>query len=285
MKIAVTGGAGYIGREFIKEYSDQYSIISLSRSKQDNAVQTDYSCQHLTEALAGCDAIVHLASQKATKDNEANGLTAYFDSIRILEETLKAAKELGIKNVIFTSSRCVYGTFTDTKFTETDYLEPINYYGICKIACEKLCEYYNQRFDMNIKVLRLGQVIGSDMNDKSLFNTFLHNAQSNLPLTIMGCDIRDYIYIKDVCRAIQCSIEHPECKGIYNISSGIGIDNQMIAKDMIAYFSSSSEIEIKEPTFHKKPDRIILDMTKAATELEFQCACPTVNDMLKDIFS
>ena len=153
--------------------------------------------------------------------------------------------------------------------------------GILKIAVEKLSEYYNRHFGTMIKTLRLSQVISGNMSERNAFSVFYQNAEQNKSLQLIGKDIRDYIYIKDVCRAVFCAISSPEKKGIYNIGSGIGRTNKDLAENIINELGSSSEIVVCETD--RKPERIILDCRKAAKDLSFSCCYQEISDMIRDI--
>ena len=228
------------------------------------------------------DAIVHLAYAMATNDNEAGGPASYESSMEATRNVLAVADELGISNIVFASSRLVYPAFSDRPFRESDTLKPQNHYANSKVMMEDLCEEYNSN-GARIKVLRFGQIIGADMKVKGMFHVFMDKASKNEPLTLMGSDVRDYIHVKDACGAIDASLRHPEACGIYNISMGSGVDNRIMADAVIEALGSSSEILIKELENKKTPDRIILDCSKAKSELGFSCRYDSVLAIAKDV--
>lgn len=293
MKIAITGSNGFIGRMCIESLKDSADVLALYR-KEDGALSeevlavnhvcTDYSFDDLMVHLKGCDAVIHLAAQKVTPDNEKKGLTGYVPSLELNETVLQTCCELGIKNVTVMSSRCVYGTYTDDAFRETDVLHPINFYGVSKIAIESDCMYYNDHFDMNVKVLRLGQVVGPNMQ-KAMFSVFFERAKNNEPLTLIGNDIRDYIYVKDVCKAIICSVMAADAGGIYNIGMGKPYDNLSVAKEVIKSTASDSSIQQKESSPDYKPWRILMDCSKAKEELGFECDFKSFEAITDDILN
>jgi len=288
IRVAITGANGYIGSNFIKSYYEKYDLIALTRNENMGDARlaswerTDYSATDLKKLLGTCDAVVHLAYEMATSDNEKRGEKGYSASITTTENVLKTCSELNIDNVVFTSSRLVYPRYKETPFVETDDTKPQNFYARSKVKMELLCQKYNEEYGMNIKILRLGQVIGGDMRVKAAFNVFLEQAQNNATIKLIGKNIRDYIYVKDVCRAIDLSISAAHHKGIYNISMGKGIDNKSMADDIIRSLDSksSTEIVVDESAIY---DKMILDCNKARNELGFSCECEGISDIVKDI--
>lgn len=275
MKIAITGCTGFIGHKFIELYKNKYSLIGITRNKSSfnedglEIQKSDYSVESLINIFQNVDAVLHLASQKAfSKDH--TGVQAYTESILLLENVLIAANQCSIKNVVNISSRCVYGIYTQTKFNELSTTHPINKYGVMKLCGEIISEYYNNTFGMKIKNLRLAQVVGYPMKDKYMFNTFLERIRKNETIEILGqgAGKRDYIYVDDVCRAIEIAIQRENVSGIYNIGSGIGLSNLDVAKKMISIFESDSKIEVIKNSPLDKTN-IVLDTNKAKNELGF----------------
>ncbi|MGN0527720.1 MAG: NAD-dependent epimerase/dehydratase family protein, partial [Eubacterium sp.] len=277
-KIGVVGGSGFVGRNFIKMYADEFQIIDISR--QSGAVEA-YSTEQLKRALSGCDSVVILAAKKVNAD-EKQSLSLYYDNISVTENTLEACRSLGISNIIFASSRCVYSANQPSPIAEDGLIEPINYYGISKSVCEQLCRYYNDKFHLKIKVLRLAQIIGNDKNGY-MIDKFISCASKNEPLSIYGSSAgkRDYIYIKDVCRAIMLALGHYNCYGAYNIGSGRGTTSKELAEAVISGFNSNSEL-LFMPEKQEDTSVTYLDVSKAEKELGFSCEI-SLKEAFKDI--
>ena len=289
MRVAVTGASGYLGRNLISMYRDAYGFIALTRDagRAEKLAgieyrQCDYSTEGLKEALAGCDAVVHLAYAMATKENEQSGMEAYRSSRAASENVFAAALELGISNMVFASSRLVYPARADEPFREDGPVSPSTSYGKSKLMTEEACVEFNAK-GARIKVLRFGQIIGGDMKVKGMFHIFMEKAAKNEPLTLIGSDVRDYIYVKDACRAIAAAVGHPEASGVFNISMGRGTDNRAMAEGIISALGSSSEITVKEADSSRLPDRIVLDTRRAEAELGFSCKFDTIRKIAADV--
>ena len=279
-KIGLVGGSGFIGQSFQKLYAEKAVLADASRK---NSAVGEYSPEALEKALSGCDSVVIFAAKKVSQ-NEKQSLMLYNDNIKILENTLIACTNLGIKNIIYLSSRCVYSNRQKSPVKENGELAPINYYGISKLSCELLCGYYNRHFGTNIKILRLSQVIGNDKNGY-LISLYTENAAAGKPLLVYGASAgkRDYIYVKDVCRAIWLALQKYALCGVYNIASGIGTTNSELAKAIIDGFHSRSEIEVLTD---KKEDTSVcyLNTEKAKNELGFWRQY-SLTDAFSDIYN
>lgn len=264
-RIGFVGGSGIIGKNFIRQFSDKAKIKDISRT---NGIVSEYSAEQLENALRGCDSVV-IAAAKKVNPNEAQSLALYDDNIKAVENTLIACKNLGIENIVYLSSRCVYSNSQDCPISESGEIAPINYYGISKYSSELLCGYYNKAYKTNIKILRLSQVIGRDKNGY-LVDLLTENAISGKPLNIYGNAVgkRDYIYVKDVCRAIWLALEKFDVSGVYNIGLGKGTSTKELAEAIKSGFSSFSEIKMLKD---KPEDTSVsfLDISKAKKELDF----------------
>ena len=284
MNIVITGVTGFIGQQLEAFLQEAHSITGVTRREDNikNHFKSSYSTEHLKELFYGADVVINLASQKALTNNTL-GIQAYIPSVIILENILSASKECGIQNVINISSRCVYSSHTDTEFKETDVVHPLNMYGVMKLWNENLSDFYNRTYSMHIKNLRLSQVIGYPMFDKYMFSTFLEKIQKDDEIQIQGqgSGQRDYIYIKDVCKAISLAVQADKVSGVYNIASGIGTSNIKIAQKMKKVFESKSNIHVL-PESPSDLTRVVLDTTKAKQDLHSSCDY-TIDEALYDI--
>lgn len=248
LRVVVTGATGFIARNFIKTYSDMFDIVGLSRRKLDDTncnalfVQTSYD-DDLKSILKSADAIVHLAAKKVSS-RETQSMKLYFPDIELYENLIKASLDAGVKKIINISSRCVYGS-SYVRNNERDLPNPINHYGIAKYTNELISGYYRSRGNILIDDLRLSQVYGNPHDNNSLINTFIKDALANRNLNLYGDPetFRDYIYIKDVVRAIY-SFLSSDTSGVYNVASGEVITRQKLASTIIKVCNSESKIII-----------------------------------------
>jgi nucleoside-diphosphate-sugar epimerase len=150
----------------------------------------------------------------------------------------------------FASSLFVYGN-TDQPATEDSYCDPRGFYSITKRTAEQLLISYCQTYNLKYKIMRFGNVIGIGDQKASLHKNALTymitEMKHNKPINLYnnGDFYRDYIHVKDLCRAINVVINKGEINSIYNIGNGYPIK----LRDIINYvveLGSKSQINILE---------------------------------------
>lgn len=211
-RIALIGGSGVIGRCFARMYAQDFDLIDVSRS---TGTAGDYRRSALARSLMGCDAAVILAAKKSVGED-----TDYAVNVRIAEEALHACHAAGVKAVVFLSTRCVYAA-AQPPFAEDAPISPINAYGKSKYEAEQRCLALAAQYGIRTCVLRIAQVLSPE-DTRTAFHTFLSQAMrgENLCVYGRGCGKRDYIDVRDVCRAIRQALLAPSACGVFNIGSG-----------------------------------------------------------------
>lgn len=229
------GGKGFIG----SHYSELYPTIVNDRN--------DY--------VPKTNEIFYLIS---TIDNYNVYTNPYIDIDTNLTVLIKVLENCKNQNITFNfaSSWFVYDTNTTLPAPETAPCRPKGFYSITKYAAEQLLVSYCQTFGINYRILRFGNVLGpGDLRASLKKNVLTHmikelKSHREIKLWAEGNFCRDYIHVKDLCRAVNLIIEKGEINSIYNISSGI----PTLFKDAIDYTS----IQVKSKS------NIILDSTSKA---------------------
>ena len=251
MKIAITGGRGFVGKYLLDLLSARYDCVVFGRGKQENFevngeeisyIQTNYEKEQLIQQLKGVQAVVHMAAKKYEQNEQ---ISDYFTSINASDSLFYACTALGVTNVVFLSSRTVYGVNPKIPWQEEMETTPSTFYGISKITIEKIAEYYNNRYDMHIKSLRLAEVVGFGEWDRYMISIFLDQAIHKKRLKVWGEGKggRDYIYVKDAVSAIEKSLENDKVKGIFNIGSNMIISYREAAKTINSVFENVGNID------------------------------------------
>ncbi|MCF0147284.1 MAG: NAD(P)-dependent oxidoreductase [Clostridium sp.] len=290
--IAITGGTGFIGQWILKLYSDKYKFKVLTRSldmskdiyKHENIEYcvTDYSEDSLKKELKGCNGVIHLASIRFDK-NQKEKFTRYLDNIVLTENLFDVCNELNIKNIVFLSSRAVYGNSEETVNIEEQKFNPMNLYGVSKATIELISEYYNDKYDMKIKSLRVSQVLGLGEREGYMFSIFLNSCLNKKTIYLYGegKGERNYIYVKDLARAIIMSLEKNDFRGSYNIAGNRTISNSELAETMCKVFDNNNNIAyLKDKVEDLSIQKINID--KAKKDLGFECVYELI-DMMEDI--
>ena len=242
MTILVTGGTGYIGREFIKKYQNDFDIISLVRATSDIEYLKSLNCKikrfdnfrninnvFQENKIIG---VVHFASNVIV-EHEENDLCNLIDSnINYGTYLLELSKQNGVKWFLNT------GTFWQN-YQNKDY-NPVNFYAATKEAFEKIAMYYTQTSDIIFTTIKLNDTFGPNDTRPKIFN--LWDKYSRLDETLdmsEGEQIIDISYIDDVVSAFKVMINNLQSENskLYNNRSYVVSSKQrMTLKELANLF-------------------------------------------------
>ena len=158
----------------------------------------------------------------------------------------------------FVSSWFVYGMNCSLDTKETDACDPTGFYSITKRAAEQMLICYCRTFGMNYRIMRMTNIIGeSDRGVSAKKNAIQHmigllKKNESVKLYDAGCNIRDFMYVDDACRAIDISMRNAPMNEIINISNSEPVSIGEIIRYSKQKLSSSSElISVDTPHFHR----------------------------------
>lgn len=287
MRIAITGGNGFLAGYLTKELLDKgHEVVLLSREPgcrfEIPYVVTDYSMESLNRIFGkGCDGIAHLASSRKVADN----LTFYSGLIEMTNNLYLSAKEAGINNIVYTSSISVYSG-KDLPYKECQVASPKNMYGLYKLTCEQLGELFNRSYGMKVKNLRLAHLYGANENNNYMINKFFRQAYKHEQLIVNCVSIarREMMYTKDAARAIRLALEHKDLTGVFNTGSGEALTNEEIAKTICSVMSPEMTVLVGD-----EKESIVssfMDSQYAEKELGFKAQYPlleAVEEIMRDM--
>ncbi len=276
MKLAVTGGAGFIGSYLVKEIVNQghipFIIDNLYRGKLENLVPLkDYEFQKidirdfekLKTALKNVDGIFHEAALTDVQESFTRK-EEYIDvNVRGTENIFKIAKEFGLK-VVYASSSSVYGNPKKIPIAENSERAPINPYGDTKLEDEILAEEYSKE-GVSIIGLRYFNVYGRGQTGSyaGVITKFINQLKEKKSPIIFGSgsQIRDFIFVEDVARANVFAMNSNVNSGFFNVGTGITTSVQQLAHIMIEI----SGLDLK-PQYEKPLDG---DVEKSQADITF----------------
>ena len=234
MRILVTGGAGYVG---------SVSVERLLAAGHEVVVLDDLSTGHRTAANGGrlvegsyadgpvlvallegerIEAILHCAARSLVPESIVDPARYYRDNVAGGVALLEAARTVGVRRIVFSSTAAVYGIPTATPITEDAPLAPINPYGETKRTFEAGLRWYGRAYGLRSVALRYFNVAGaSDRNgechepETHLIPNVLAAAETGRPVTIFGTDyptpdgtnVRDYIHVQDLADGHLAALE------------------------------------------------------------------------------
>ena len=256
MKYAVTGGAGFIGSNIVKQLiKNNHQVIILDNLHTGDLLRLEEIKNEiefhnvdirdkasLKSLLSDCDGIFHeaaltIVSESFEKPEE------YFDvNVNGSKNIFEIGCELNIK-VVYASSSSVYGDVSKIPISEDFPKNPINPYAQTKVDIENLAKEFCK---LNCKIigLRYFNVFGKGQTGSyaGVITQFLKRLNQNLPLRINGngTQIRDFVFVEDVAAANLMAMENRTNRGFFNIGTGFGISILELAKMMIKISKSSS---------------------------------------------
>jgi UDP-glucose 4-epimerase len=235
MKILITGGSGFLGRNLIERLAkDGHELSCLDRFEAPflaefgvRMFQGDIFEKVLVEeAVRGQDAVIHMACTVIPKtsndDPHFDVMSNVGGAIRLLDASI--ANAVG-KFVFLSSGGTVYGTPVTLPISETHPTNPDCSYGITKLGIEKYLRLYRKLKGLKTCSLRLANPYGEHQRfhaAQGATSVFCYKALKGEAIDIWGDGSvrRDFIYIGDVVEAIVRAVETPGAVGEINIGSG-----------------------------------------------------------------
>jgi dTDP-glucose 4,6-dehydratase len=257
MRYLVTGGAGFIGSNFIRflfnKYGADASVVNLDKLtyagirenlaeyegkpnyrflQGDIAKPEDVAEAYKGVDGSGVDVVVNFAAETHVDRSlmEAGSFieTDVHGVLVLLEEARKHAP--GLKRFVQISTDEVYGSIAEGSFTERDPLNPRNPYSASKAGGDRMAYAYAQTYGMPVIVTRASNNYGPFQYPEKLIPLFVTNAIDDLqvPLYGDGGNIRDWLFVEDHCAAVDFLIEHGTNSETYNIGGGNERENREI---------------------------------------------------------
>jgi len=248
MKLLVTGGAGFIGSNFIHYWLEKYpndkiinfdfltyagnleNLLDVERDKRYKFIKGDIRNKHDVEkALTGVDILVHFAAEShVDRSLYAAGdfITTNVLGTQILCEV---AVKLKIKNFHYVNTDEVFGALplgTKTKFREDMKFDPRNQYSASKASAEHFIRAYYHTHNLPMTISYCTNNFGPYQHPEKLIPLFITNLLEGkkVPMYGDGLYVRDWLYVKDHCRAIDLVLK----KGIVGESYMIGAQHQEV---------------------------------------------------------
>ncbi len=238
MRVLVTGGAGFIGSHVVDRLQArgiEPRIFDLVPSPHHDVADVETVLGDLCDrdavrsALAGCDAVVHLAALADVDQVEKSPADADRVNVRGTETLLAGARELEIARFVYASTIWVYGDAAGPEAVDEDSPLglPKHFYTATKIAGEMYTAAYTELYGLEHTILRFGIPYGPRSRPTAVVAAFTAKALAGQPLTIAGdgTQSRRFVYVEDLADGVAASLVPAAANRIYNL---VGRENTSV---------------------------------------------------------
>lgn len=284
--ILVTGGAGFIGSNFVHHISGKHggcritvldkltyagnveNISGLIDSGRVDFVKGDIcDAKAVARAMAGAKAVFNFAAETHVDRSIQEAGSFIQTDVFGTYTLLKAALEHGVKRFIQISTDEVYGSSEGDGFSETTPLKPGNPYSASKCGGDLMCQAFANTYKLPVIITRSSNNFGPYQHVEKFMPLFITNAMEGreLPLYGDGMHQRDWIYVEDNCRALETVALEGQTGEVYNIATGRSQPNLGVAELIIKYVgeTKSKIVFIEDRMGHDRMYKLEASRVKA----------------------
>ena len=245
MKILVTGGAGFIGSNYIRMMFNKNPNIEITNldkltyagnaenlrnitNKGYNFIKGDICDPEILEkAMEGIDAVIHFAAESHVDRSISDSLMFVTTNMVGTNTLLNSALDSDITRFVHVSTDEVYGSIEEGSVTEEDILEPSSPYSSSKAGSDLLALSYHTTYGLPVTVTRCTNNFGPYQYPEKFIPLFITNLMEGkqVPVYGTGLNVRDWIYAEDHCSGIDFVHRHGQEGEIYNIGGGNELTN------------------------------------------------------------
>ncbi len=295
--IAVTGGAGFIGSNFVRYWlravgepvlvldSLTYAgnLENLSELLEDPRLRflrvdiNDAGAVREALACAPPRAIVHFAAESHVDRSILDAAAFIRTNVQGTQTLLEVARSLSVARFLQVSTDEVYGSLGPTgRFTEDSPLAPNSPYAASKAAADLLCRAAYHTHGQDVVVTRCSNNYGPYQFPEKLIPLMAVKALSDqqLPVYGDGLNVRDWIHVEDHCRAVACVLERGRPGEVYNVGADQEWTNIDIVKGILGHLGKPESLIkfVGDRPGHDR--RYAMDAAKLRTELGWTPAIP-----------
>ncbi len=289
--ILVTGGAGFIGSNFIRQIIDEnVNIINLDKltyagnlsnlkdienKSNYKFIQGDICSQDLVSFILKeykIDYLINFAAESHVDRSILDSSPFYSTNVLGTLNLMDCARENGIERYLQVSTDEVYGSLgKEGKFKETTPVSPNSPYSASKTAADQAVLAYNHTFDFPAVITRCSNNYGAFQFPEKLIPLVINNAISSKSIPVYGTgeNIRDWIHVEDHCRGIYSVLMNGKVGEVYNIGGESEVTNIELVKMILEFLGKPESLIqfVKDRPGHDM--RYAIDITKISSELNW----------------
>ncbi|HUV53705.1 MAG TPA: NAD-dependent epimerase/dehydratase family protein [Candidatus Krumholzibacteriaceae bacterium] len=293
MRVAVTGGAGYIGSTLVtmllSRGDEVVSVDNESIGDYNHLKQHEYGKKAecvvgdirdldlLVEEWEGCDAVAHLAALPGLVRCNEHPKEAVSVNVYGTYRVMEAARRLDVGRVVFCSSASTYGVPVEMPVTEDHPQRPLNLYGVTKVAGEQIVNTYWDNYGIETVNLRFGNIYGVGVFTRwdTVIPKFVNQGMSGESLTVYGDGeySRDFVHVQDISEAMTLSLTNEGIGGeTFNVGGETLTINRIadIVKEEIAAETGGEAEAVNTAPRPGETKKFSYDLTKIRGVLGFE---------------
>ena len=299
MRILVTGGAGFIGSNFVRKvltdsfpglegadvvvldaltYSgNEANLASVAQSPRYTFVRGDIrDTALLDQLLPGLDAIVHFAAESHVDRSVRDASIFVETNVVGTQRLLDAALRHSLPRFVHVSTDEVYGSIAEGSWDEDRPLEPNSPYSASKAGSDLLARSYVKTHGLNLSITRCSNNYGPFHFPEKVIPLFVTNLIDDLhvPLYGEGNNIRDWLHVDDHCRGIAMVLAQGRAGEVYNIGGGTELTNKELTQLLLDATGKDWSYVNRVADRLGHDLRYSVDISKISEELGYQ---PQVN--------
>lgn len=267
MRLLVTGGAGFIGSNFVHYVLEEtdHEVVTLDtltyagrksnldgvlESPRHEFVEGDIRDRTLViDLMTDANIVLNFAAESHVDRSIESTEPFVSTNVQGTRTLLDAARSADIDRFVQISTDEVYGEIEEGTFSEGDPLNPRNPYAATKAGADLLALSYHTTYDLPVVVTRSSNNYGPRQHPEKLIPKFIANAArgESLPVYGDGSNVREWTYVRDNCRAVNVVMREGSPGSIYNIGSGEELRNIEVTRLILdAVDASEGLIEFVE---------------------------------------
>ncbi|MCX5146030.1 dTDP-glucose 4,6-dehydratase [Streptomyces sp. NBC_00320] len=290
MRILVTGGAGFIGSEFVRQQlgADASAHITVFDKLTYSGVEANlapvadhpgYSfvkgdicdAEAVDQVMPGHDVVVHFAAESHVDRSIAGAGPFVMTNVVGTQVLLDAARKHGVGRFVHISTDEVYGSITEGSWTEEWPLVPNSPYSASKASSDLLALAYARTHGMDVVVTRCSNNYGHYQFPEKVIPLFVSNLMDGkkVPLYGNGGNVRDWLHVSDHCRGIDLAMRKGRAGEVYNIGGGTELTNKELTGVLLEAAGLGWDM-VEQVEDRKGHDlRYSIDISKIGAELGY----------------
>ncbi len=273
-KIVITGGCGFIGSHIVEYFFHKYkkseicvldkityaaninNLSSLRKHKRLKVFKKNIlDFKTVKKIISNSDLVIHAAAESHVDNSFRLNDDFVMTNVLGTKNIMQACKENKVKKILHISTDEIYGEIFKGSFSENDRFNPSNPYSSSKAAAEMIVNGYIHSYKLPVIIVRANNIFGTRQHPEKLISGCCWSFIKNKKFTVHGKGIqkRTFLYVKDLCSALNILIKKGKLYEAYNVGSNFEYKNieivKIIAKENGKNFKKNTKF-IKDRPFN-----------------------------------